>query len=83
MMLFIPKQGKKDTFCPPPKKKAHVLQSNPFIGNYYLIIVVFSHPHFNIYAFFCTKENTRSFNGRASHLNESYASDSCRLKALA
>ena len=43
------------------------LQSNPFIENYYLIIVVFSCPHFSIYDIFYTLENTRSFNKRATH----------------
>ena len=36
--------------------------SNPFNENYYLIIVVFSRPHFSIYDNFHTKENTQSFN---------------------
>ena len=43
------------------------LQSNPFIENYYLIIVVFSCPHFSIYDIFYKLENTRSFNERAIH----------------
>ena len=34
---------------------------------YYLIIVVFSCPHFSIYDIFYTLENTRSFNERATH----------------
>ena len=43
------------------------LQSNPFIENYYLIIVVFSCPHFSIYDIYYTLENTRSFSKRATH----------------
>ena len=35
--------------------------------NYYLIIVVFSCPHFSIYDISYTLENTRSFNERATH----------------
>ena len=42
------------------------LQSNPFIENYYLIIVVFSCPHFSIYDIFYTLENIRSFNKRVT-----------------
>ena len=44
------------------------LQSNPFIENYYLIIVVFSGHHFSIYDICYTLENTLSFNARATHL---------------
>ena len=44
-------------------------ESNPFSANYYLIIVVFSCPHFSIYDIFYTLENTRSFNKRATHFN--------------
>ena len=43
------------------------LLSNPFIEKYYLIVVVFSCPHFSIYDIFYTLENTRSFNERATH----------------
>ena len=43
------------------------LLSNPFIENYYLILVVFSGPHFSIYDIFYTLENTQSFNERATH----------------
>ena len=43
------------------------LQSNPFIENKYLIIVVFSLPHFSIYDILYTKENTQSLNARATH----------------
>ena len=41
------------------------LQSNPFITKYYLIIVGFFHAH--IYDIFYKKENTQSFNERATH----------------
>ena len=41
--------------------------SDPFIEKYYLIIVVFSCPHFSIYDIFYTLENTRSVNERATH----------------
>ena len=44
-------------------------KSNPFIEKYYLVIVVFSCPHFSIYDIFHTLENTRSFNERATHFN--------------
>ena len=44
-------------------------QSNPFIRNYYLIIVAFSGPHFSIYDIFYTKESTLSFNERDTHFN--------------
>ena len=47
------------------------LQSNPFIENYYLIIVVFSLLHFSIYDNLCTKENTR-FNARTTHFKWCY-----------
>ena len=36
--------------------------SDPYIENYYLIIVVFSRPHFIIYGIFFYKENTRISN---------------------
>ena len=41
--------------------------SDPFIEKYYLIIVVFSCPHFSIYDTFYTLENTQSFNERDTH----------------
>ena len=41
--------------------------SNPFIENYYLIIVVFSCPHFSIYDIFI---HWKSFNEKATHFNE-------------
>ena len=44
-------------------------KNNPFIEKYYLIIVLFSCPHFSIYDIFYTLENTRSFNERAIHFN--------------
>ena len=47
-----------------------VIMSNPFIENYYLTIDVFSRPHFNINDIFHTKENTRSFNVRATHFRK-------------
>ena len=42
-------------------------QSNPFIKNYYLIIVAFSRPLFSIYDIILTRERTLSFNARATH----------------
>ena len=53
MMLCYSKTRKiKYFWTPPPQKKAQGLQSNPFIENYYLTIVVFSCPHFSIYDIF-------------------------------
>ena len=40
-------------------------QSNPFIRNYYLIIVAFSRLHFSIYNNINTKESTLSFKGHS------------------
>ena len=57
------------------------LQSNPFIENYNLIIVVFLRPHFSIYDILYTKENTRSFNARASHFKH-YSQDYCGYTKL-
>ena len=42
-------------------------QSNPFIKNYYLIIVAFSRPLFSNYDIILTRERTLSFNARATH----------------
>ena len=44
-------------------------QSDPFIKNYYLIIVTFSRPHFSIYDIFYTKESTLRFHARVTHFN--------------
>ena len=46
-------------------------QSNPFIENYYLIIVASSHPHFSIHDISYTKESTLSFKARATHFKGS------------
>ena len=43
--------------------------------NNYLIIVVFSFPHFSIYDIFYTLENTRSFNERATHFKKGDIND--------
>ena len=80
-MMFCYSEIKKTKYFldPPPHKKdagiravpiwLHTvkLQSNPFIDNYYSIIIVFSRPHLSIYDKLYTKENTRSFNARATH----------------
>ena len=73
-----PKKRLKDTNGPDMSRRRSVCLyiqpvtwiSNPFIEKYYLIIVVFSCPHFSIYDIFYTLENTRSFNARATHFNE-------------
>ena len=44
----------------------------PSLKFFYLIIVVFSCPHFSIYDIFYTLENTRSFNEKATHFNFGY-----------
>ena len=43
------------------------LQSYPFIKIYYVIIVIFSYPNFNIYDIFYIKETKRSSNAKATH----------------
>ena len=58
------------------------LQSNPFIEKYYLIIVVFSCPHFSIYDIFYTLENTRSFNERATHFKVNHATFTLSRKCI-
>ena len=47
-------------------------KNNPFIEKYYLIIVVFSYPHFSIYDIFYTLENTQSFNERATPFKQHF-----------